>query len=117
MEETEHQILSSEMESASLQLILVPLTALGIMKSDQGPNSSWKVKEGFSVVVTPHMGPDKGAGVCQMHHFSCPQPTCPSLFRLRTGKQSSGCKFEFKFCLLPLARGSHMSVRALVSSC
>lgn len=69
------------MESASLQLILVPLTALGTMKTDQGPNPSWKVKEGFSVVVTPHMGPDKGT-VCQMLHFSCPQPACPSLLTL-----------------------------------
>lgn len=82
MEEAEHQILSSQMESASLQLILVSLTAQGTIKTDQGPNPSWKVKEGFSVVVTPHMGQDKGAGVYQMHHFSCPQPACPSLLTL-----------------------------------
>lgn len=40
MEEAEHQILSSQMESASLQLILVPLTARGTIKTDQGPNPS-----------------------------------------------------------------------------
>lgn len=37
--------------------------ALGIVKTDQGPDPSWKVREGFSEAGTPHMGPEGGAGV------------------------------------------------------
>lgn len=50
---------------------------MGITRTNQGLDPSWKVRDSFSEVLTPHVGPDGGAGVGQMHHFSCAQPALP----------------------------------------
>lgn len=64
--EAEQQVLPSQARSGSLQLTLVPLTAVSAMRADQGPDPSWKVRDGFPEGVTHHTGPDGGAEVGQM---------------------------------------------------
>lgn len=63
--EAGQQILPSQARSGSPQLMLLPLTAVGIVRADQAPDSSWKVREGFPEVVAHRMGPEGGTEVGQ----------------------------------------------------
>lgn len=92
--------------------------ALGVVKTDQGLYPSWKVREAFSKAVTSHMGPERRAGICQMHCLPVPSLPLPFniLFKFKvgrfllllnkfqvslfgTGRQCSGPRCGIKFSL------------------
>lgn len=99
--------------------------AVHLVKTDQGPDPSWKVREGFSEAMTPHTGVLKE----EQEFARCLIFPVPSLFLplntvhaqvgelfflldklqvllLGTARQSSAPRRGFQFCLLPLARGA-----------
>lgn len=62
--------------------------ALGVVKTDQGLYPFWKVREVFSKAVTSHMGPERRAGICQVHCLPVPSLPLPFniLFKFKVGR-------------------------------